>query len=125
MQWQGEPAQFSVGKSFEGFAPTGPAIVSLDEIPNPEKLAICTTIISADGTETKVQDGSTDQLIFSVTDLVSRLSEIVELLPGDLIFTGTPPGVGAGMDPKRFLVEGETVVTEIEAIGSITQRFFR
>ena len=72
-----------------------------------------------------MQDGSTDQLIFSVTDLVSRLSEIVELLPGDLIFTGTPPGVGAGMDPKRFLVEGETVVTEIEAIGSITQRFFR
>jgi 2-keto-4-pentenoate hydratase/2-oxohepta-3-ene-1,7-dioic acid hydratase in catechol pathway len=125
VQWQGQPAQFSMGKSYEGFAPTGPAIVSLDEFADPEKLAISTTITDADGSATRVQDSSTSQLIFSVTELVHRLSQTIELLPGDLIFTGTPPGVGAGMDPKRFLVDGEVVVTEIEGIGRITQRFHR
>ena len=70
-----------------------------------------------------MQNGNTDQLVFSVDELVARLSEIVELFPGDLIFTGTPPGVGAGRDPKRFLLAGETLVTEIEGIGQITQRF--
>jgi 2-keto-4-pentenoate hydratase/2-oxohepta-3-ene-1,7-dioic acid hydratase in catechol pathway len=70
-----------------------------------------------------VQDGETDHLIFGIDELVSRLSETVELLPGDLIFTGTPPGVGASRDPKRFLVAGETLITEIEGIGRITQRF--
>ncbi|KQP01794.1 fumarylacetoacetate hydrolase family protein [Leifsonia sp. Leaf264] len=123
VQWQGQPAQFSMGKSFEGFAPTGPVIVTLDEFADPDKLAISTTIVSPDGTETVVQQGSTDQLIFAVDDLVSRLSDIIELLPGDIIFTGTPPGVGAGMDPKRFLVAGEMLVTSIEGIGTITQRF--
>lgn len=123
VQWQGTPAQFSMGKSFEGFAPTGPAIVTLDEFADPARLAISTTIIGADGTETRVQDGSTDQLIFGVAELVTRLSRTLELLPGDLVFTGTPPGVGAGMEPKRFLRDGETVVTEIEGIGSIVQRF--
>jgi 2-keto-4-pentenoate hydratase/2-oxohepta-3-ene-1,7-dioic acid hydratase in catechol pathway len=123
MQWQGEPAQFSMGKSFENFAPIGPAIVSLDEFADPDRLAITTTIIAPDGGETRVQSGTTDHLIFGVDELVSRLSETIELLPGDLIFTGTPPGVGAGRDPKRFLVAGETLVTEIEGIGRITQRF--
>ncbi|MEJ3406082.1 fumarylacetoacetate hydrolase family protein [Rathayibacter sp. YIM 133350] len=123
VQWQGQPAQFSMGKSFEGFAPTGPVIVTLDELADPDRLAISTTIISADGAQTVVQRGNSEQLIFAVDDLVSRLSETIELLPGDLIFTGTPPGVGAGMNPKRFLVAGESLVTEIEGIGSITQRF--
>lgn len=124
VQWQGAPAQFSIGKSFENFAPTGPVIVTLDEFADSDALAISATIIGADGTETRVQNGSTDKLIFAIGDLVSRLSVIVELLPGDLIFTGTPPGVGAGMNPKRFLIAGETLVTEIEGIGTITQRFF-
>ncbi|WP_223622874.1 fumarylacetoacetate hydrolase family protein [Microbacterium sp. EST19A] len=122
VQWQGTPAQFSMGKSFEGFAPIGPAIVSVDELADPDRLAVSTTIIGADGTETRVQDGSTAQLIFPVAELVSRLSETVELLPGDVIFTGTPPGVGAGMKPNRYLVAGETLVTEIEGLGRITQR---
>jgi len=124
VQWQGTPAQFSIGKSFENFAPTGPVIATLDEFADPDHLRVSTTIIGADGSETRVQDGATDKLIFPIADLVSRLSAIVELLPGDLIFTGTPPGVGAGMDPKRFLVAGETLVTQIEGIGEITQRFF-
>jgi 2-keto-4-pentenoate hydratase/2-oxohepta-3-ene-1,7-dioic acid hydratase in catechol pathway len=123
VQWQGQPAQFSMGKSFENFAPIGPAIVTLDELVDPDLLRLRTTIIGADGTETEVQNGTTDQLIFGVDELVARLSETIELFPGDLIFTGTPSGVGAGRDPKRFLVAGETLVTEIEGIGQITQRF--
>lgn len=123
VQWQGQPAQFSIGKSFENFAPTGPVIVSLDEFADPDCLTLTTTIVAADGTSTEVQNGSTDQLIFGIDELIARLSGTIELYPGDLIFTGTPPGVGAGRDPKRFLVEGETLVTEIEGIGRITQRF--
>jgi 2,4-didehydro-3-deoxy-L-rhamnonate hydrolase len=123
VQWQGQPAQFSIGKSFENFAPIGPVIVTLDEFADPDRLTLTTTIVSADGTETEVQNGSTAQLIFGVDELISRLSATIELLPGDLIFTGTPPGVGAGRDPKRFLIAGEVLVTEIEGIGRITQRF--
>ncbi len=124
VQWQGgASAQFSLGKSFEGFSPTGPAIVTLDELADPQNLAISATITGADGTVTRVQNSRTDQLVFTIADLISRLSQIVELLPGDLVFTGTPPGVGAGMDPKRFLVAGETLTTEIEGIGAIVQRF--
>jgi 2,4-didehydro-3-deoxy-L-rhamnonate hydrolase len=122
VQWQGQPAQFSMGKSFENFAPTGPVIVTLDELADPDRLTLTTTIVGADGTRTEVQNGTTDQLIFSVDDLVARLSATLELYPGDLIFTGTPSGVGAGRDPKRFLVAGETLVTEISGIGQITQR---
>lgn len=96
IQWRGQPAQFSMGKSFAGFAPTGPVIVTPDEFTDPDALRITATIVGRDGTRSRVQDGSTSQLIFPVTDLVSRLSRIVELLPGDLIFTGTPPGVGMG-----------------------------
>jgi 2,4-didehydro-3-deoxy-L-rhamnonate hydrolase len=123
VQWQGQPAQFSMGKSFENFAPTGPVIVTLDELADADRLTLTTTIVTADGTETEVQNGSTDQLIFGVDDLIARLSQTIELFPGDLIFTGTPSGVGAGRDPKRFLVVGETLVTEIGGIGRITQRF--
>jgi len=123
IQWQDQPPQFSIGKSFENFAPVGPVVVTLDEFADASVLGISATIVAADGSETRVQDGSTDQLVFSVEELIVRLSAIVELLPGDLIFTGTPPGVGAGRDPKRFLVAGETLITEIEGIGTITQRF--
>ena len=123
VQWQGQPAQFSMGKSFENFAPTGPVVVTLEEFADPELLTLTTTIVGSDGTRTEVQNGTTDQLIFGVDDLIARLSETLELFPGDLIFTGTPSGVGAGRDPKRFLVAGETLITEISGIGQITQRF--
>ncbi|MFD0790320.1 fumarylacetoacetate hydrolase family protein [Microbacterium insulae] len=123
VQWQGMPAQFSMGKSFENFAPIGPWIVTLDEFSNPNELAISATIAGLDGTETRVQDSSTAQLIFPVGELISRLSKTLELLPGDIVFTGTPPGVGAGMKPNRYLVPGEVLVTEIAGIGHITQRF--
>jgi len=123
VQWEGAAPQFSAGKSFEGFAPIGPVIVTPGELADPENLRISATIHEADGTVVVVQDGRTDQLIFGIAALVSRLSDVVELRPGDLIFTGTPPGVGAAMEPKRFLREGERLVTEIEGIGSIEQRF--
>ncbi|OMH31506.1 fumarylacetoacetate hydrolase family protein [Tersicoccus sp. Bi-70] len=125
VQWEGEPAQFSMGKSFASFAPTGPAVVTLDEFADPAALAVTATIVGEDGQESRVQDGNTDQLVFGVADLVARLSATLDLLPGDLIFTGTPPGVGAGMKPPRFLRAGETLTTEIEGIGTITQRFVR
>ena len=122
VQWQGQPAQFSVGKSFAGFAPTGPVVVTLDEFADADRLRISCSITDRDGSTTTVQDSHTDQLIFSVPDIISRLSEVVELLPGDLIFTGTPPGVGAGMKPPRFLVDGDVLVTQIDGIGTLTQR---
>ena len=123
VQWQGQPAQFNLGKSFAGFAPTGPALVTLNEFADPHRLRIGCAITDVAGATTTMQDGSTDQLIFTVPEIVSRLSHVVELLPGDLIFTGTPPGVGAARKPPRFLAAGETLVTEIEGIGSLTQRF--
>lgn len=122
IQWQGQPAQFSIGKSFAGFAPTGPVVVTLDELADPDRLSISCSITDREGGSTVVQDGLTDQLIFSVPQIISRLSEVVELWPGDLIFTGTPPGVGAGMKPPRFLVDGDVLTTEIEGIGQLTQR---
>ncbi len=122
VQWQGQPAQFSIGKSFAGFAPTGPVVATLDEFADADRLRISCTITDRAGASTVVQDSSTDRMIFSVPEIVSRLSDVVELLPGDLIFTGTPPGVGAGMKPPRFLVDGDVLVTEIEGIGRLTQR---
>ena len=122
IQWQGQPAQFSLGKSYAGFAPTGPVLATLDEFTNPDRLRISCTITDRTGISTPVQDSSTDQLIFSVGEIISRLSDIVELLPGDLIVTGTPPGVGSGMKPPRFLVDGDVLVTEIEGIGKLRQR---
>lgn len=125
VQWQGQPAQFNLGKSFAGFAPTGPALVTLDEFTDPDRLRISCTITDVTGSTVTMQDGSTEQLIFSVPDIISRLSDVVELLPGDLIFTGTPPGIGAAMKPPRFLAAGEVLVTNIEGIGRLTQRFVR
>ncbi|MEJ7648267.1 MAG: fumarylacetoacetate hydrolase family protein [Nakamurella sp.] len=123
VQWQGQPAQFSVGKSFAGFAPTGPVLATLDEFADPARLRISCAITDVGGTTTTMQDGSTDQLIFSIPELISRLSQIVELLPGDLIFTGTPPGIGAARKPPRYLAPGEVLTTEIENIGLLVQTF--
>ena len=110
-----------MGKSFEGFAPTGPVLVTADEL-DPANLRVTTTIHTGDATAV-VQDSRTDQLIFGIPELIARLSRTVELRPGDLIFTGTPHGVGAAMKPPRFLQDGERVITEIEGIGAIEQRF--
>jgi 2-keto-4-pentenoate hydratase/2-oxohepta-3-ene-1,7-dioic acid hydratase in catechol pathway len=110
-------AQFSLGKSFAGFGPTGPWLVTPDELDDPDDLGLGCSI---DG-ET-VQASRTSLLIFSVPRLVAELSRIVTLCPGDVIFTGTPAGTGMGRTPPRFLRAGEVIDSWIEGIGSMRTR---
>jgi 2-keto-4-pentenoate hydratase/2-oxohepta-3-ene-1,7-dioic acid hydratase in catechol pathway len=109
--------QFSLGKSRRGYGPIGPWIVTTDELPDPDDLALGCSI---DGE--KVQDARTSDLIFGVPRLVAELSAVLPLLPGDVVFTGTPAGVGATRQPPRFLRPGETIESWIEGIGSIRNR---
>ncbi len=106
--------QFSLGKSRRGYGPMGPWLVTPDELPDPDDLALGCSI---DG-ET-VQDARTDDLVFPVARLVAELSAVVPLLPGDVIFTGTPSGVGMAMQPPRGLRPGEILESWIEGIGTI------
>ncbi|HEX2383503.1 MAG TPA: fumarylacetoacetate hydrolase family protein [Acidimicrobiales bacterium] len=110
-------SQFSLGKSRRGYGPMGPWLVTLDEVPDPDDLALgC----SVDG-ET-VQDARTSDLIFDVSQLVAELSAVLPLLPGDVLFTGTPSGIGATRQPPRFLQPGHVLETWIEGIGTIRNR---
>jgi 2-keto-4-pentenoate hydratase/2-oxohepta-3-ene-1,7-dioic acid hydratase in catechol pathway len=106
--------QFSLGKSFPGFGPTGPWVITPDELDDPDDLALGCTV---NGEE--VQKSRTSDLIFGVDALVHLLSSITPLLPGDLIFTGTPSGVGGTRTPPRFLAPGDELVSTIEGIGTI------
>lgn len=126
VQFWGDPPQFSLGKSRARFAPIGPSVVSVDEVASvgdPSDLRIVCSVTHADGTGEVLQDGRTRDMIFTVPALVARLSAVVELLPGDVIFTGTPEGVGLGRTPRMYLAAGDVLTTEIETIGAITQRF--
>ncbi|NNC10770.1 fumarylacetoacetate hydrolase family protein [Planctomonas sp. JC2975] len=126
VQFWGDPSQFSIGKSLKNFAPIGPAVVTLDELAqgsDRSDLAIGCTLTRADGTTEVLQNGRTRHMIFPIPTLVARLSALVELLPGDVIFTGTPDGVGLGRNPRVYLEAGQTVTSEIEGLGSIRQRF--
>lgn len=127
VQSWGKPPQFNLGKSFQGYGPTGPAVVTLDEVRrayDPDALRIRCEVVDSDGGEPRLlQDGTTADLIFAVAPLVARLSAIVELFPGDLIFTGTPAGVGMGRTPQVFLQPGQRLRTEIEGVGVIRQTF--
>jgi len=106
--------QFSLGKSFPGFGPIGPWVVPPDELDDPDDLALGCTV---NGEE--VQKSRTSDLIFDVDALIHHLSSIAPLLPGDLIFTGTPSGVGATRTPPRFLAPGDLLVSTIEGVGTI------
>lgn len=117
-QLAGVAPQFSMGKSFPGFAPTGPWVVTPDEFADPDDLTLGSAI---NGEE--VQKGRTRDLIFSIPVLVARLSARLPLLPGDLIFTGTPAGVGMGRTPQRWLVPGDELISHVEGIGELRQRF--
>lgn len=111
------PQQFSLAKSFPGFAPLGPALVTPDEFADPEDLEISCSI-----DDVQVQNARTTDLIFPVPEVVSYLSGILPLLPGDLIFTGTPAGVGFAHKPPRYLKAGEELSTFIEGIGTMRHR---
>jgi 2,4-diketo-3-deoxy-L-fuconate hydrolase len=106
--------QFSLGKSYPGFAPTGPWLVTPDEVGDPDDLALRCTL---DGEV--VQDARTSDMILGVPALIRVLSGVVALQPGDLIFTGTPSGVGVARDPRRFLAPGEVIESTIEGIGTM------
>ncbi|MGW8634910.1 fumarylacetoacetate hydrolase family protein [Streptomyces sp. NPDC055793] len=117
-QLEGPSPQFSLGKSFPGFAPVGPWVVTPDAFDDPDDLGLRCTV---NGEE--VQKSRTGDLIFSVPELIARLSSVIPLLPGDLVFTGTPAGVGLGRDPQRWLAPGDELVSTIEGIGELRQRF--
>jgi 2,4-diketo-3-deoxy-L-fuconate hydrolase len=117
VQTLGQSPQFSLGKSFPGFGPTGPWLVTLDEFDDIDDLALDCTVNGE-----LMQSGRTRDMIMSVPALISRLSAICPLLPGDLIFTGTPEGVGSGRTPPVYLRPGDDVVSTIEGIGAIRQR---
>ncbi|MCX2929926.1 fumarylacetoacetate hydrolase family protein [Mycobacterium sp. CVI_P3] len=111
------PQQFSLAKSYPGFAPMGPALVTPDEFAHPDDLEIGCSI-----DDHPVQHARTSDLIFPIAELISYLSGILPLLPGDLIFTGTPAGVGFAHTPPRYLEPGEVLTTYIEGIGSMRHR---
>ena len=107
-------SQFSLGKSRRGFGPMGPWLVTPDELPDPDDLALGCSVNGE-----KMQDGRTADLVFDVPHLIAQLSSVLPLLPGDVIFTGTPSGVGVARTPPRFLAPGDTVESWIEGIGTI------
>lgn len=109
--------QFSLGKSRRGYGPMGPWVATVDEVPDRDDLGLgC----SVDGEV--VQDARTDDLVFPVSRLVAELSSVVPLLPGDVIFTGTPAGVGMARTPPRGLRPGQVLETWVEGIGTIRNR---
>ena len=112
--WQHRTPQWVVGKSFDTHAPFGPWITTADEVPDPHALAIRCTVNG----ETR-QDSNTRHLVFNVWDQLVHLSQAMTLEAGDLIFTGTPGGIGAAMKPMQFLKAGDRVRIEIETLGAI------
>ncbi|MFI5009118.1 MAG: fumarylacetoacetate hydrolase family protein [Solirubrobacterales bacterium] len=111
---QGREPQWTRAKGADGFCPYGPWITSADEVPDPHALSLRTWVNG----ELR-QDSNTSNLIFSVPELIEFISETCTLHAGDLILTGTPAGVGMGLDPPRFLASGDTVRIEIESLGAI------
>jgi len=118
IQLSGPAPQFSLGKSFPGFAPVGPWVVTVDEFTDPNDIELQCAI---DG-ET-VQHGRTRDFVFDVPALIEGLSRVTPLLPGDIIFCGTPSGVGVGMRPPRFLKAGEELVSQVSGVGELRQKF--
>jgi 2-keto-4-pentenoate hydratase/2-oxohepta-3-ene-1,7-dioic acid hydratase in catechol pathway len=111
-QFKGETRQWLAGKTFDTFAPTGPVLVTADEVPDPHTLPIRLRLNGK-----TMQDSNTRQLIFGVPQILAYVSQIVTLEPGDLIFTGTPPGVGDARKPPVYLKDGDDVEVEIEGLG--------
>jgi 2,4-didehydro-3-deoxy-L-rhamnonate hydrolase len=116
-QVAGALPQFGMAKSHPGFSPVGPWVVTLDEFVDPFDLELGCAV-----DDVAVQEGRTRDLIFGVPELIAHLSSVVTLLPGDLIFTGTPAGVGAGRTPPMFLHAGQVLRTWVSGIGEMRHR---
>ncbi|MEI5999623.1 fumarylacetoacetate hydrolase family protein [Paraburkholderia bengalensis] len=109
--------QWVKGKCAPSFGPIGPYLVTAGEIPDPQKLPLWLEVNGE-----RLQDSDTSDMIFSIRTIVSYVSQFMVLMPGDLITTGTPPGVGLGMKPERYLKHGDTVRLSVEGLGTQTQR---
>jgi 2,4-diketo-3-deoxy-L-fuconate hydrolase len=117
LQLSGSAPQFSLGKSYRGFGPIGPVLVTPDELPNPDDLELGCLINGE-----PVQKGRTSDMVFPIPALIAQLSAVTPLLPGDVIFTGTPAGVGMGRKPARYLAPGDELVTYVQGIGEMRHR---
>lgn len=115
--WQRRTTQFLAGKTFEGLTPAGPALVTTDRVGDGSGLALSTTVNGV-----VKQESNTSHLVFNAVDIVSDLSRVMTLEPGDLIATGTPGGVGAARNPPEWLQAGDEMVTAIEGIGRLVNR---
>lgn len=112
--WQRRTSQYTLGKSFDGHAPIGPWITTADEVTDPQDLRI-QCLVNGE----KRQSAETSQMVFSVADQIAELTQVMTLEPGDLIFTGTPSGVGAGMTPPSNLNDGDRVQCELQGLGAL------
>jgi 2,4-didehydro-3-deoxy-L-rhamnonate hydrolase len=118
LQRSGPAPQFSLAKSFPGFSPMGPVMVTLDEFDRPDDLGLGCSV-----NDVEMQKGRTSDMIFSIPELVSYLSGVVTLFPGDLIYTGTPHGVGMGRKPPVYLQPGDRLTSWVEGVGDLEQKF--
>lgn len=118
VQFRGPAPQFSLGKSYPGFSPIGPLLVTVEEFADCNNIGLGCVLNGE-----QMQDGRTDDLVFSIPELIESLSAVVPLLPGDLIFTGTPAGIGWARDPKVTLGPGDELTTHAETIGKMTTTF--
>jgi 2,4-didehydro-3-deoxy-L-rhamnonate hydrolase len=116
-QLSGPVPQFSMGKSYPGFGPIGPWLVTPDELDDKDDVELGCLINGE-----QVQKGRTRDMVFPVPSLIARLSSVTPLLPGDVIFTGTPSGVGHGRSPRRYLSAGDELVSYVSGIGEMRQR---
>ena len=108
--------QWTKGKSYDSFGPVGPWLVTSDEVKNPQNLHMWLELNGK-----RVQDGNTKTMVYGVAHIVAYLSQFFTLMPGDIITTGTPPGVGMGMKPQRFLKPGDKMRLGIEGLGEQSQ----
>jgi 2-keto-4-pentenoate hydratase/2-oxohepta-3-ene-1,7-dioic acid hydratase in catechol pathway len=116
--WQAKRSgQWVKGKSFDGFGPIGPWLVTTDELPDPQSIELSLAVNGQ-----RRQHTSTSDMIFSVAEIVSHLSQFMTLLPGDVIVTGTPAGVGLGMKPPQFLQRGDVMTLDGGVLGQQRQR---
>src|ERR1700758_3378956 len=114
VQLAGPVPQFALGKSYRTFGPIGPWLVTPDELERRDDLELQCSVSGR-----VLQKGRTGQMIFSVSELIAQISQVCPMLPGDVVFTGTPPGVGMARKPQEFLQPGTTLISEIEGIGRL------